>query len=440
MDPTTTLITFLLQTDPTVQTVELIGSWDNFSSCYAMKRDVRRGQGQWRGCYSFKNIVCDDNNALKRTKRNGGLKMGATYYYYYEIDGSIETYDSAEPWTTSCPYLPGQAVNTLIVPVEHSFRKRSASLNSMREESFRTMDPNAKFTKPQPLPTLMAETSRRRLDTATPIFHTRPALCPPSPISLWRRLFGRRQSNQTPTPTRDAQTKLAPPTEMDQMRGLTSSDCSISGLPSCEPMQQLPSQHIAGALQPRCSREPVLSIPEDIVEEVHDQVPSLGPAAPQRAGQAASLPHNSAQVEGFGSAKTVSKVACSPSISSSILTSSVSPTLGEDEPPSFYDSNDDDEVLSSNDGDNYPHQSLPSLCAPGYGFAGYSLPRQTDYTKGMTSSPPMQAFGSPRLVARNEATVPMSGTNLLATTIDSDLDDFVHEMGWMVGVIGNKQA
>ncbi|PHH61139.1 hypothetical protein CDD81_756 [Ophiocordyceps australis] len=437
MDPTTTLITFLLQTDPSVQTVELIGSWDNFSSCYTMKRDVRRGQGQWRGCYSFKNIVCDDT-ALKRTKRNGGLKMGATYYYYYEIDGSIETYDAAEPWTTSCPYLPGQAVNTLIVPIEHSIRKRSASLNSMREESFRTMDPNAKFTKPQPVPTLMAEISRRRLDTATPIFHSRPAVRPPSPIFLWRRFFGRRQTSRAPT--RDVETKLALRAETDQMRGFTSSESSISTKASIESMVQSLPPHSAGALQPRRSREPVLSIPEDIVEEADDEVPSFGPVAPQRAGQAASLSPNSLHSECFSPSKAVGKVACSPSISSSMLTSSVSPTLGEDEPPSFYDSNDDDEVLSSNDGDNYPHQSLPGLCVPGYGFAGYSLPRQTDYTKGMTSSPPMQAFGLPRLVARSEATVPLSGTNLLATTIDSDLDDFVHEMGWMVDVIGNKQT
>ncbi|RNJ53324.1 hypothetical protein D7B24_002026 [Verticillium nonalfalfae] len=81
MDPTTTLFTFMLETHPTVQSVHLFGSWDNFSTAYLMERDIRRDRGQWRGCYSFKDIVCDDDNGACR-KRNGGLKMGHKYYYY----------------------------------------------------------------------------------------------------------------------------------------------------------------------------------------------------------------------------------------------------------------------------------------------------------------------------------------------------------------------
>lgn len=46
-----------------------------------MERDSRRDRGQWRGCYSFKDIVCD-GDAHGKPKRNGGLKMGHTYYYY----------------------------------------------------------------------------------------------------------------------------------------------------------------------------------------------------------------------------------------------------------------------------------------------------------------------------------------------------------------------
>jgi hypothetical protein len=87
--------------------VQLIGSWDNFSQSHPMQRDIRRGRDQWRGCYSFRDIVCDDvsvsasatcagvgagtsSSSCSSTgtapsypnKRHGGLKMGHTYYYY----------------------------------------------------------------------------------------------------------------------------------------------------------------------------------------------------------------------------------------------------------------------------------------------------------------------------------------------------------------------
>jgi hypothetical protein len=70
-----------------------------------MQRDIRRGRDQWRGCYSFRDIVCDDVSVSASAtcagvglgagtssslgtrpsypvKRHGGLKMGHTYYYY----------------------------------------------------------------------------------------------------------------------------------------------------------------------------------------------------------------------------------------------------------------------------------------------------------------------------------------------------------------------
>lgn len=52
-----------------------------------MKRDDRRGRGQWRGVHSFKNIICDGSDGAS-PKRNGGLKMGHTYWYYVRIASS----------------------------------------------------------------------------------------------------------------------------------------------------------------------------------------------------------------------------------------------------------------------------------------------------------------------------------------------------------------
>lgn len=69
------------ETHPSVQTVSLFGSWDNFSKQHTMERDSRRDRGQWRGCHNFKGIVCDGDRPGS-SRRNGGLKMGQPYYFY----------------------------------------------------------------------------------------------------------------------------------------------------------------------------------------------------------------------------------------------------------------------------------------------------------------------------------------------------------------------
>ena len=48
-----------------------------------MKRDKSVGNLHWKGCHSFKGIICD-GDALESdgAKRDGGLKMGGTYWYY----------------------------------------------------------------------------------------------------------------------------------------------------------------------------------------------------------------------------------------------------------------------------------------------------------------------------------------------------------------------
>ncbi|RKF72716.1 hypothetical protein GcM1_247178 [Golovinomyces cichoracearum] len=110
-----------------------------------MERDPRKARGQWRGCHRFKDITCD-GDSFCGPKRTGGLKMGSRYYYYYELDGSVEYYNEKMPYTTSCPYLPGQPVNYLWVPLEiPRLRKRSASMSSVRSEDLKTIDPTDKY-------------------------------------------------------------------------------------------------------------------------------------------------------------------------------------------------------------------------------------------------------------------------------------------------------
>ncbi|KAI4841867.1 hypothetical protein E4T44_07637 [Aureobasidium sp. EXF-8845] len=114
----TTLVTFLYRSRPDVRTVELFGSWDNFSRPYRMQSDGHRGRGVWTGCHSFENIICDGDRINQLRPRNGALKQGGTYWYYYKLDDAEEAYDSAALTTCACPLLPGQMVNVMEIPIE----------------------------------------------------------------------------------------------------------------------------------------------------------------------------------------------------------------------------------------------------------------------------------------------------------------------------------
>ncbi|KAJ9628804.1 hypothetical protein H2203_002707 [Taxawa tesnikishii (nom. ined.)] len=95
-----------------------------------MKRDKYKGPGYWSGCHSFQNIIFDGQRPDWNKPRNGALKQGGKYWYYYLVDDAYEHCDPHQPFTTACPLLPGQAVNLLDVPievVEVPRRTRSAS-------------------------------------------------------------------------------------------------------------------------------------------------------------------------------------------------------------------------------------------------------------------------------------------------------------------------
>ncbi|PMD66505.1 uncharacterized protein K444DRAFT_517327 [Hyaloscypha bicolor E] len=162
-----------------------------------MERDVRRSRSQWRGCYSFEDIICDGDGGSS-PKRTGGLKMGSTYYYYYELDDGTEHYDASIPFTTSCPYLPGQPVNLLWVPVEvQPLRFRSASMSSMTNGDIKTMNPADKFMTPRaPPPTPKLP----RLNTSTSVLtkqRTARSISPTTEKPQWspRMFFGLRSLN-----------------------------------------------------------------------------------------------------------------------------------------------------------------------------------------------------------------------------------------------------
>ncbi|KAJ5578590.1 uncharacterized protein N7459_007554 [Penicillium hispanicum] len=161
----TTLMTFLLTTNPEIRSVKLLGSWDNFSRPYVMERDKRIGPGHWRGCHTFADIISDGPSNGK-TSRTGGLKMGGTYWYYYVLDDDVEYYSQAEPVTTKCPLLPGQPVNVLNVPIilpDSRAHGRSTSSSSQKSD-YRTMNPEDKFMNPRKPP----KPNLARLQTSVP--------------------------------------------------------------------------------------------------------------------------------------------------------------------------------------------------------------------------------------------------------------------------------
>ena len=117
-----------------------------------MQRDSRIGPEHWSGCHKFSNIFFDGTRKPDGKTREGGLKMGGTYWYYYKLDDDFEFYNSAEPTTTQCPLLPGQLVNVLQVPYVFSGnRSRNTSVSSTSSEK-RTLEPTDKYMNPRPVP------------------------------------------------------------------------------------------------------------------------------------------------------------------------------------------------------------------------------------------------------------------------------------------------
>ncbi|KAK5997441.1 hypothetical protein PT974_02798 [Cladobotryum mycophilum] len=434
-----------------------------------MERDIRRGHGQWRGCYSFKNIVCEDS-VRSDCKRSGGLKMGHTYYYYYEVDGSSETYDLSMPSTTACPYMPGQTVNTLNVPMERTLRSRSASMGSMHQENFRTMNPEAKFDNPKPLPPLPSEAFNHRAASASILRHCASSRSL-SPAPSWKKFFGRKMQhceaprgrsfdqehqerrlftsydNTIPFPTQESYySRTSTPTE-----GTRTRDISPESLRRflCEDLPSRPSSS--------ATERPLLTIPDEIddidddetddddnfatsaVSESQSYFTSLSPPPFQRSASSESIAtatQNSYIQTPSKSSKLVTQ--SQPRWSISVASGAVSSPTSEDEPMAFYDSNDEDDNDDDNEDDTLTYLNSSTSLRRRHAFRGYSLPRPTEESKGISSSAQTFAsLNSPSLVPRTGSEIPVSGSNLLGGHIDSGLDDFVNELGWMVEVIGN---
>ncbi|KAI0435113.1 hypothetical protein F5Y09DRAFT_293719 [Xylaria sp. FL1042] len=482
----------VIQTHPSVQSVQLLGSWDNFSIRHKMERDSRRDNGEWRGCHNYDKIICD-GDVPTSSERRGGLKMGQRYYYYYEVDGSMETHNPSLPTTTACPFLPGQTVNTLDVPLERRTRMKSASMNSLRNADYKTMDPVDRFTTPRPAP---VPSNRREFRIASASILPKRATRSVSPAPSWggtaRRILGFRLRDKEGERGRKSNLN-----ELDDVfvevhdpsvdsRSVTPSGSIRSRELSPESLRRFLSDDLPST---SASTEQVsgLSIPDDIEEEAEEiddddnfanttvtettSFTNLSPPPFQRAGL--SAPPASHTRSAVTQTPPVFKAEKNPvieqqpniaptkldiprshstlSVASSSMASAASPhsniSQGMSQFSFFDDSDDDDEDLASYAGDqtllgdakqnDNKDKDSSGLRAP---ITSYSLPRaSTDNSKHLNSTDVMESLESPALVARNDSAMPVDANNLFSLpNVQIGLDDLAGDINWMNDVIRPK--
>ncbi|KAI0408630.1 hypothetical protein F4802DRAFT_357324 [Xylaria palmicola] len=457
-----------------------------------MERDSRRDRGEWRGCHNFDKIICDGDLPTS-SQRRGGLKMGQRYYYYYELDGSTETYNPSLPTTTACPFLPGQPVNTLDVPLERRTRLKSASMNSLRNTDYKTMDPVDRFITPR-VPPGPGKRHEYRIPSASSMLPKR-ATRSVSPAPSWtgtaRRILGFKSHHREQEAERGRRSALGQledvfVEEQDpwaESRSATPSGSIRSRDLSPESLRRFLSDDLPNS---SATPEPMpgFSIPDDIEEEAEENedddnfatapadsnhFTNLSPPPFQRGGLSAPPVSHTRSATIVTSVAPIRYVDASvprekrrpakldiprshstASMTSSSMASTASPHSNISQGLSqfsFFDDSDDDEDsatllgggprLGGKVASEAPKLQLP---AP---ITSYCLPRApTENTKKhlMGAGHVLQTMESPALVARNDGAVPVDTSNFFGLpNVDISLDDLVGDANWMNDVIRQKE-
>lgn len=350
-----------------------------------------------------------------------------------------------------------------------------------------TMDPEARFVTPVPQTSTLATPAIRRLGSASSLLHRRPTSRSESVGPSWKRLFGRRSrdANTPITAGHDQEDITTPPTghTLPYSRPPSSLEGRLTRDISPESLRRFLVDDAPSPPDSAANYLPSLSIPSEldyVVDEDDDdnfatsaisenQVfgTSLSPPPFQRSVSMCAVPQDirnsssltltiktDAQEETFNEQqlsaptsahqllkldiKEITQCNWSPTISSSTFTTPMSSQSLEDEATCYYDSNDDDDILSNIDGDflSYRCQSnMPNSEA----FKGYSLPRHSAEDKVLESANSSMRVVSTSLLTVRDSNANISGTNYLGKPIDTGLDDFVSELGLMVEVISNKR-
>ncbi|KAH8170734.1 hypothetical protein LIA77_09515 [Sarocladium implicatum] len=390
------------------------------------------------------------------------------------------------PTTNNCPYLPGQTINTLHIPMERSLRQRSASLNSMRPTDFKTINPEAKFITPRRAPPVPADVAMTRLSTAPSHVREETTTRPSSPAPAWRRLFTRRSSSAVDN-DRGRRPSVQESFEEHAERPTTSRGSSISGCSrtstlsegtrsremSPEALRRFLVDDKTTSTDSRSSERPSLIIPEDIAEENEDDqnfassatamspegqplATILSPPPFKRTWSADTVPLTVSNLSSLTLATarpdsesrrlaeavshassiqlpnldTSSTPSCFLSTSSSLM-SPTSPQSPRDFPLFLDDPNDDD--MSTYDGEIYSAQAVHVSGPPRETFDSYRLPRTSVSLKFSIHSPDV----FPEHDGHESA---MRGSDLLGRPIDARLDNFAEELRWMANTITTRES
>lgn len=438
--------------------------------------------------------------------------MGQKYYYYvsykftshasldlisytktikYELDGSTETYDPSMPTTNACPYLPGQTVNTLEVPQEHSLsRNRSASMNSLRTTDFKTMDPENKFMTPRPAPPVPSLPDLRIGSSPVPamsLVHKRStrSLSPaPSWTGAARRFLRRKRTfNADSDAGSETEVESHYAEELREPRSTTPVGSIRSRDMSPESLRRFLSDDLPET-PPVVEQPPKLFIPDEIIEENEDDdnfatsaVSETAPftmLSPPPFQRSLSSSTSGSGKNDNGSTSTIIPVETTrdddivlestsvppimtnfgldaprshfsfSTISSSVVSPTSPQSIGSRDLNqfSFFDDSDDegegvfsaeDEPFTVQGGRRPSERSIPKhIHSP---ITGYSLPQPTSHGEKHMNT----GSTSPDLVARLDSGVALGNPNLLGRPgIDAGLDDLVNDMGWMADVIQPK--
>ncbi|ESZ93523.1 hypothetical protein SBOR_6104 [Sclerotinia borealis F-4128] len=452
------------QATPRTQSVHLVGSWDNFTKRYPMERDSRRSREQWRGCHTFDDIICDgDGSSLMR--RAGGLKMASTYYYYYELDDGIEVHDIAIPFTTTCPYMPGQPVNILWIPVEvPPLRLRSGSVGSINITEVKTMNPADKFMTPRAPPT--KPNIARSAPSSSPHGEVSEKPCSWSKdgkLGWATKLFsGRRSRPSSPNQPLAPRRSSDPDISQAATRSSYSSNSNTIHQPSpsrSESRSRTPS--LARAHDSIHDNLVVLDIPEEISEEYEDDdnfttqfkeftfgdnksITQLSPAPSRR--QASPISNTSKPIPELPADVFTSPLSSPlpPNLSlilprshfsiSTVSTAFTSPTdshFGFSDTSSMFDSYDESD-LNEETGDTFTYNPMISEVEKRKSV-GYSLPYEEHASEHTIRKASISQTTSYNAYPRD------SGFNdSIKETGRSALADFLDDMGYLGETISDK--
>jgi hypothetical protein len=173
------------------------------------------------------------------------------------------------PSTNTCPYLPGQTINTLAVPVQNYVRQRSASLSSMRITDFQTIDPGAKFVSPRPAPMASTDATVSPKRSAPGLLRNAASSRSLSPSPVWRRFFGHKFRDAERGRSSDRDGPTSTPASLCSSRSATSSRSRNRSI-SPESLRRFLSDDHPPRPDSNLSERPTLIIPEDIAEDNED--------------------------------------------------------------------------------------------------------------------------------------------------------------------------